>query len=90
LRYGDRVGSVSRLAADRIGLPERGERPCADALIDTVHRAKWHLWHGCPYPALRRLESLGCQFDAACSPEEAWLLARLEKFIGYLENNQNF
>ncbi|MGF6918488.1 hypothetical protein OKW41_001669 [Paraburkholderia sp. UCT70] len=29
------------------GLPERDERRCADALIDTLHRAKWHLWHGC-------------------------------------------
>ena len=72
------------------GLPERDERPCADALIDTLHRAKWHLWHGCPYPALRRLESLGWELAADDSPEEAKLLARLEEFIGYLENTQTF
>jgi hypothetical protein len=52
--------------------------------------AKWHLWHGCPYTGLQRLESLGCEFDADFSVEEARLLARLEEYIGYLENNQNF
>jgi hypothetical protein len=36
------------------------------------------------------LESLGWELDADCSPEEARLLARLDEFIGYLENNQNF
>jgi hypothetical protein len=72
------------------GLPQRDERPCADAVINTLHRAKWHLWHGCPYPALSRLESLGWELDANFSPEEARLLARLEEFIGCLENNQNF
>jgi hypothetical protein len=72
------------------GLPERDERPCADALIDILHRAKWHLWHGCPYPALQRLENLSWELDADLSVEEARLLARLEEFIGYLENNQNF
>ncbi|CAE6795581.1 ISKra4 family transposase ISBte1 [Paraburkholderia haematera] len=41
-------------------------------------------------PALSRLESLGWELDTNCSPEEARLLARLEEFIGYLENNQNF
>ncbi|BCG04581.1 hypothetical protein PPGU19_091490 (plasmid) [Paraburkholderia sp. PGU19] len=70
-------------------LPERDERP-SDALIDTLHRAKWHIWHGCLYPALRRLESLGWELDAECSAGEARLLARLEEFMGYLDNNQNF
>ena len=41
------------------GLPGRDERPCVDTLIDKLRSAKWHLWHGCPYPALQRLESLG-------------------------------
>ena len=40
-----------------------------------------------PYPALSRLESLGWELDANFSPGEARLLARLEEFIGYLENN---
>jgi len=71
------------------GMPERDERP-SDALIDTVHRAKWHIWHGCLYPALRRLESLDWELDAECSADEARLLARLEEFMGYLDNNQNF
>jgi hypothetical protein len=45
---------------------------------------------GCPYPALRRLESLGWELATDGSPEEARLLARLEDFIGYIENNQRF
>jgi hypothetical protein len=68
------------------GLPYRDERPSVGALIDRLHSAKWHLWHGCPYPALQRLESLGWDLDAECSAEEA----RPEEFIGYLENDQSF
>lgn len=70
--------------------PNRDERPSVDMLIDGLRRAKWHLWHGCPYPALRRLEGLSWELDADCSLEEARLLARLEEFIGYIENNQRF
>src|SRR5471032_300149 len=71
------------------GLPRRDDRPCADALIDGLRRAKWHLWHGCLYRALRRLEGLGWELDADCSLEEAKLLGKLDEFIGYLDNNQN-
>jgi len=60
------------------GLQRRDDRRCADTLIDGLRRAKWHLWHGCPYPALRRLESLGWELATDGSPEEARLLARLE------------
>lgn len=35
------------------GLPICDEWLCGDALIRTLHRAKLHLWRGCPYPALR-------------------------------------
>jgi hypothetical protein len=42
---------------------------------------------GCPYPALRRLENLCWDLDAEADPEEAKLLAKLEEFIVYLENN---
>ncbi|KAF7961351.1 hypothetical protein AWV80_34100 [Cupriavidus sp. UYMU48A] len=45
--------------------------------------------HGCPYPALRRLESLGWDLDPEASPEEAKLLGKLEEFIVYLDNNRN-
>ena len=72
------------------GLPDRDERPSADTLIDGLRSAKWHLWHGCPYPALQRLESLGWELATDGSPEEARLLARLEEFIGNLENNHRF
>ncbi|MCP3711800.1 ISKra4 family transposase [Paraburkholderia sp. CNPSo 3274] len=72
------------------GLPDRDERPSVGAMIDRLHSAKWHLWHGCPYPALQRLESLGWELAAVGSPEEARLLARLDEFIGYIENNQSF
>jgi len=43
-----------------------------------------------PQPALRRLESLGCDLEAEASPEEAKLLGKLEEFIAYLENNRHF
>ena len=72
------------------GLPDRDERSSVDVLIDGLRSAKWHLWHGCPYPALQRLESLGWELATDGSPGETRLLAKLEEFIGYLENNQGF
>jgi hypothetical protein len=72
------------------GLPDRGERPCVDTPIDGLRSAKWHRWHGCPYPALQRLESLGWELAKDGRPEETRLLAKLEEFIGYLENNESF
>ena len=72
------------------GLPDRDERSSVDVLIDGLRSAKWHLWHGCPYPALQRLESLGWELATDGSPGETRLLAKLEEFIGYLENNQRF
>ncbi|MEX3845495.1 ISKra4 family transposase [Paraburkholderia sp. BR10882] len=72
------------------GLPERDGRPSVDALVNGLRSAKWHLWHGCPFPALQRLESLGWELAPDGSPAEVRLLAKLEEFVGYLENNQRF
>ena len=59
-------------------------------MIKALQGAKWHLWHGCPYPALRRLENLSWDLDAEASPEEAKLLGKLEELIIYLDNNRGF
>jgi hypothetical protein len=72
------------------GRPAHCDGPTNAAFIKDLHGAKWHLWHGCPYPALRRLESLGWDLDAEASPEEAKLLGKLEEFIVYLDNNRHF
>lgn len=72
------------------GRPAHCDGPTNAALIKALHGAKWHLWHGCPYPALRRLESLGWDLEAEASPEEARLLGKLEEFIVYLDNNRHF
>jgi len=72
------------------GRPAHCDGPTNAALIKALHSSKWHLWHGCPYPALRRLESLGWDLDAEASPEEAKLLGKLEEFIIYLDNNRHF
>ncbi|WP_029049225.1 hypothetical protein [Cupriavidus sp. amp6] len=50
------------------GRPAHCDGPSNVALIKALHGAKWHLWHGCPHPALRRLESLGWDLDAEASP----------------------
>jgi len=71
------------------GRPAHCDGPNNAALIKALHSAKWHLWHGCPYPALRRLESLGWDLDADASPEEAKLLGKLEEFIVYVDNNRS-
>ncbi|MFS8980923.1 ISKra4 family transposase [Cupriavidus necator] len=72
------------------GRPAHCDGPTNAALIKALHGAKWHLWHGCAYPALRRLESLGWDLEAEASPEEAKLLGKLEEFIVYLDNNRHF
>ncbi len=64
-------------------------RACARTLIKALRGAKWHLWHGCPYPALRRLESLGWDLDTEASAEEAKLVDKLEEFIVYLDNSRS-
>ncbi|ODV43438.1 hypothetical protein AWV79_17480 [Cupriavidus sp. UYMMa02A] len=57
-------------------------------MIKALYGAKWHLWHGCLYPALHRLASLGWDLGPEASPEEAKLLGKFEEFIVYLDNNR--
>ncbi|WP_434032758.1 ISKra4 family transposase [Cupriavidus sp. a3] len=71
------------------GRPAHCDGPSNAVLIKALHGATCHLWHGCPYPALRRLESLGWDLDAEASPEEAKLLGKLEELIIYLDNNRH-
>ncbi|TDF58113.1 hypothetical protein E1J61_35675 [Cupriavidus sp. L7L] len=61
-----RVQNLEQMIKDR---PVPFEGPTNAALIKALHGAKWHLWHGCAYPALRRLESLGWDLEAEASPE---------------------
>lgn len=72
------------------GRPAHNDSPSNAALIKALHRAKWHLWHCCSYPALRGLESLSWDLDPEASPEEGKLLGKLEEFIVYLDNNRHF
>jgi len=71
------------------GRPARCDGPSNATMINVLQGAKWHLWHGCPYPVLRRLESLGWDLDPEASAEEAKLLSKLEEFIVYLDNNRS-
>jgi len=72
------------------GRPAHSDGPSHAILIKALQSAKWHLWHGCPYPALRRLENLSWDLDAEARPEEARLLGKLEELIIYLDNNRGF
>ncbi|KJK21477.1 hypothetical protein UB46_27070 [Burkholderiaceae bacterium 16] len=72
------------------GRPAHCDGPSNATLIEALQGAKWHLWHGCPYPALHRLENLGRDLGAEASSEEAGLLAKLEELIIYLDNNRGF
>ncbi len=65
------------------GRSAHSDGPSNATLIKVLRGAKWHLWHGCPYPALRRLESLGCDLEAEASPEEAKLLDKLGERCDY-------
>ena len=70
-----RVQSLEQMIKGRLA---HGEGPSNATLITALRGAKGHLWHGWPYPALQRLDSLGWDLDAEASPEEAKLLAKLD------------
>ncbi|EDZ97657.1 hypothetical protein BH160DRAFT_7041 [Burkholderia sp. H160] len=67
--------------------PGRDERPCIRELINGLNGTSGT---AAPNAALQLLGSLGWKLTAKCTTDEARLLARLEEFIGYLENNQRF
>ena len=53
--------------------------------------AKWHLWHGCAFRALQRLELLSWDielFDESESIKK--LAAKLEEALAYFDKNQGF
>jgi hypothetical protein len=73
------------------GLPEGEDLPRREQIVRDLEGAKWHLWHGCWYRCINRLESL--TFDAAafdmCEAGRK-LAAKLDECITYLERNRGF
>ena len=73
------------------GLPQGEDLPTREAMIHELEHAKWHLWHGCAYRCIDRLESLTfdvAMFDASEAGKK--LDSKLEECINYLDRNQGF
>ncbi|SPC06581.1 hypothetical protein CO2235_150093 [Cupriavidus oxalaticus] len=68
-------GDRAKPGADYAARRWRGCTPAGSAFaaltsyaIKALYGAKWHLWHGGPHPALRRLENLSSELDPEASP----------------------
>jgi hypothetical protein len=73
------------------GLGASEEGLTVEAIVDDILGAKWHLWHGCPYRALQRLESLTWDVTAFDDSEaKTKLTAKLEEALNHFDNNQAF
>ena len=63
----------------------------AEKIIKDILGAKWHLWHGCAYRALQRLEQLTWDIEGfEESASKTKLAAKLEEALEYFYKNQEF
>lgn len=73
------------------GLPEGAEMPTRAEIVRDLQGAKWHLWHGCWYRSIGRLESLTFDLAAFEDSEVACKLERkINECIGYIAKNRAF
>lgn len=85
---GMRFQNLTQLAK---GLQEADDSPKCEAILKDIEGAKWHLWHGCAYRAIQRLESLTWDLDAMPDGQaKTKLAAKLEDCLTYIDNNQRF
>ena len=63
-------------------------------VLDTLERIKWYLWHGNLYQALKHLDGLEADLDAATFGRDdertRKLLKNVAEFHTYVENNRDF
>jgi hypothetical protein len=72
-------------------LQESEGSPTREAIVEDLHGAKWHLWHGCPHRALQRFDSLAWDVEAMPDcPAKTKFKAKLEECETYFTNNQDF
>ena len=68
---------------------ENGQR--AENFIKDLMGAKWHLWHGCAFRALQRLEQLSWEIECFDESDLRKKLAiKLEEALAYFDKNQGF
>lgn len=73
------------------GLGDSEDAHTPDDIVKELHRAKWHLWHGCAYRALQRLEWLTWDVEGFEDTEaKTKLSAKLEEALTYVDRNQGF
>ena len=73
------------------GLPGKDQLPGREEVLRGIEGAKWHLWHGCWYRAIRRLESLTFKVSALRSTETTRKLqGKLSECINYINKNKEF
>ena len=62
-----------------------------DDIIKELNSVKWHLWHGCAYRALQRLEGLTWDVEGFEDTDaKTKLSTKLDEALTYFERNQGF
>lgn len=73
------------------GLIDSENGQTAETFIKDLMGAKWHLWHGCAFRALERLERLSWDIESFDESEtKRKLAAKLNEAFAYLDKNQGF
>ena len=74
----------------------KGEEKCElkEPILKVLESIKWYLWHGNTYEALRHLDILDMDLDAADEESNTStthkLLRAVREFLTYIANNQAF
>ena len=73
------------------GLTDSENSQTAETFIKDLLGAKWHLWHGCAFRALERLERLSWDIESYDESEsKKKLAAKLDEAFAYFDKNQGF
>jgi hypothetical protein len=70
------------------------EYPLRQPVVETLERIKWYLWHGNVFQALKHIDDLEQDLDAAAFEDAderpRKLLTAVEEFHSYVDNNRDF
>jgi hypothetical protein len=70
------------------------EYPLREPVLEMLERIKWYLWHGNVFQALKHIDDLEQDLDAAAfagaDERPRKLLKAVEEFHSYVDNNRDF
>ena len=83
-----RFTGLSQLAKG-LAVDSKDDEEAKATLLKDLDSAKWHLWHGCPYRSLQKLEDLSWQVEVfAHNDTRDKFAAKLAELDRYIEVNE--